>query len=170
MIRGVHKVAVGAQHTLALMHEGMVMAWGENEDGQLGLGSGEDKSTPQVVELQLKGKRCIDIACGAYHSMAVTSRGALWVWGAGKDGQLGIGTLQVRRVATLVTQLAGQMVVSCAGGESHSAVILENNTLYTWGSSAMGKLGHGMSSNTQHLPRLVKGELRNKHVVQVRQS
>ena len=37
--------------------------------------------------------------------------------------------------------------------------------LYTWGSSTMGKLGHGMSSNMQQLPRMVKGELSSQHVI-----
>ena len=39
--------------------------------------------------------------------------------------------------------LSGLNVVAIASGESHSAAIISNGALYTWGSSMHGQLGHG---------------------------
>jgi alpha-tubulin suppressor-like RCC1 family protein len=48
---------------------GDAYSWGLNNVGQLGLGDGEDKFTPQ---LQQYFSKAIDISCGIYHTLALT--------------------------------------------------------------------------------------------------
>lgn len=43
------EIAVGSEHTLALSNEGEVWAWGNNGDGQLGLGHTNIVREPQLV-------------------------------------------------------------------------------------------------------------------------
>lgn len=45
----VEDVSVGSEHTLAVTSNGDVFAWGNNVDGQLGLGHTNTVRTPQLV-------------------------------------------------------------------------------------------------------------------------
>ena len=42
----------------------------------------------------------------------------------------------------LIESLRGKKVVDAACGSSHSACILDNGSLYTWGKGRYGRLGH----------------------------
>ena len=55
--------------------------------GQLGLGTLETEQQPQIIEA-LSGMKIIDIACGAWHSAAVSSFGDVYLWGWNVNGQL----------------------------------------------------------------------------------
>ncbi|KAF0297934.1 putative E3 ubiquitin-protein ligase HERC1 [Amphibalanus amphitrite] len=70
--RTVVEVAVGAEHTLALTADGLVFAWGTNNDGQLGLGHTAGVREPQLVAA-LTGKHIRQISAGRCHSAAWTS-------------------------------------------------------------------------------------------------
>ena len=51
----IEDIAVGAEHTLAVSSDGDVFAWGNNVDGQLGLGNTNTVRTPQLITT-LSGK------------------------------------------------------------------------------------------------------------------
>ena len=94
-------VAAGAHHTVAVTAEGYVWAWGKGSDGQLGLGTRIHHTSPRLIpglggaDSPQQGQCCggdgrhgladmgmvVDVACGAYHSCALTSRGTVFVWG-----------------------------------------------------------------------------------------
>ena len=71
-------VAAGAMHSLVLTESGEVYAWGDNDDGQLGLGDREERLTPTKVEGLPKVKA---IAAGGVHSLALTESGEVYAWG-----------------------------------------------------------------------------------------
>lgn len=56
--------------------------------GQLGTGSTNPEEHPVLIEA-LAGIRIVDIACGGWHSAAVSAFGDLYVWGWNTRGQLG---------------------------------------------------------------------------------
>ncbi|KAK7862054.1 hypothetical protein R5R35_011478 [Gryllus longicercus] len=68
----VEEVAVGAEHALALTSSGDVWGWGNNCDGQLGLGHTAVIREPQLVTA-LSGKGIKQISTGRTHSAAWTS-------------------------------------------------------------------------------------------------
>ena len=75
-------------HMLALLSDGQPMAWGDNADGQLGIGAfGGQYSTPQPVHVPA-GVTFTFVAAGGADSFAVDSTGGLWAWG-GRPGNLG---------------------------------------------------------------------------------
>ena len=86
----VSAVCCSTEHALAITSDGQLHSWGGGERGKLGLGSVEDSPTPRLV-VALKAEAVVAVACGAFHSMAVTRTGKLYVWGSGKDGKLGLG-------------------------------------------------------------------------------
>jgi len=72
------------------------------------------------------------------HSLAVTSAGRLFAWGAAGDGRLGVeagaaggDALRPRLVAG--GALEGVRVAGAAAGERHSACFDDEGRLYTWG-------------------------------------
>ena len=54
----------------------------------------------------------------------------------------------------MIEALRGMNVTQVACGSNHSAVVVDNKELYTWGSGEFGRLGHG-NEETQFLPKLV---------------
>ena len=58
-----------------------------------------DRHVLERVRVQALGSaRVVAAAAGRYHSAAVTEDGALWTWGLGYEGQLGLGDLEDRLV------------------------------------------------------------------------
>eukprot|EP00455_Lapot_gusevi_P042616 TRINITY_DN5075_c0_g1_i1.p2 TRINITY_DN5075_c0_g1~~TRINITY_DN5075_c0_g1_i1.p2 ORF type:complete len:110 (-),score=7.87 TRINITY_DN5075_c0_g1_i1:329-658(-) len=73
---------------------GFVFTWGLGKEGQLGLGNLENQATPQVVSITQKGKKlkilATKISCGGHSTVIVTPKGAVFTWGTGKHGRLGL--------------------------------------------------------------------------------
>ncbi len=92
-------VAGGGLHSLAVLDDGTVRAWGSNGVHQLGDGSTVDRATPVVVP----GLSAISsVAGGGYHSVAVRRDGAVVAWGWNGVGQLGDGTTAERATPEVV--------------------------------------------------------------------
>jgi len=88
---GIVKVAAGGYHTCAVDSIGRAKCWGANSSGQLGDGSTDDSSQPQLV-LGLASD-VVEISAGYSHSCAVTAAGTLMCWGLNEYGQLGNGSV-----------------------------------------------------------------------------
>jgi len=74
--------SVGVAHVAAVTEEGEVYTWGENQQGQLGLGDYADRTLPAVVdELATQRNRCQQVACGEYFTCALTRTGRVFAWG-----------------------------------------------------------------------------------------
>lgn len=91
-ISDVASVSAGTDFSMALTTAGKIYTWGYGEYGQLGSGSGNvmSQERPALISLVDSGTPLF-IASGLYHSMAVTSSGALFAWGRNRDGQVGSG-------------------------------------------------------------------------------
>jgi len=76
-------------HVLVHLNDDEVMAWGNNGNGQLGIGTvGGISSTPVPVAVPVGTTFSLVVAGGA-DSFAVDSAGKLWAWG----GRVGAGDL-----------------------------------------------------------------------------
>jgi alpha-tubulin suppressor-like RCC1 family protein len=91
---GVAAIAAGAnslaaEHSLALLTSGTVVAWGANESGQPGNGTTTNSDVPVAV----KGlsEEVAAIAAGSDHSLALLKGNTVVAWGANNAGQLGNG-------------------------------------------------------------------------------
>ena len=54
----------------------------------------------------------------------------------------------------MIEALDGQTVIEIAAGSAHSAAIVSEGDLYTWGIGEYGRLGHG-DTDTQLKPKMV---------------
>ncbi len=92
-LEGVTALSAGAAHTCALASKGLVLCWGDARYGQTGVGapSGAPGPMPQPVladDLPLEVVR--DVAATAHATCARTDDGAVWCWGRGDHGELGV--------------------------------------------------------------------------------
>lgn len=71
-------LATGAGHCLALRNDGVLFAWGQNNNGQIGEGTLVNVPTPVQVGTN---QNWTAIATGAFSSMGIQSDGSLWHWG-----------------------------------------------------------------------------------------
>jgi len=132
-------ICCGFGHSLALTIDGEVFAWGENHKGQIGSGSKKKALRPFHVE-GFNGEKIEAIACGYYHSMALTERGNVYSWGSNKYGQLG---LKISNSSSNIPKLIKINVIfkkiSC--GDAHSLLLSRDGDIYAFGSNQFGQLG-----------------------------
>jgi alpha-tubulin suppressor-like RCC1 family protein len=150
-LKFVAAVAAGGHHSLALLADGTVVAWGENEFGQLGDGTTERSNVPVAVT-GLSGVKAI--AAGGQHSLALMSNGTVMAWGDNEGGQLGDGNTTASEVPVAVTGLTGVKAISAGGG--HSLALLNDGTVMAWGENEAGQLGDG-GTKSRSAPVAVKG-------------
>jgi alpha-tubulin suppressor-like RCC1 family protein len=151
------KIAAGAKHDLSLSGSAQtVYSWGDNSRGQLGRSTGSDPSDSNPTELTAPAGMAdpadpiVDIACGDYHSLAVTKSGHVYAWGDNTFGQLGDGTTTNHPLPTEIPNLAN--VKSVAAGDGFSVALKSDGTVWTWGTNLFGQLGIGSYDSMQTTP------------------
>nr|XP_018911277.1 PREDICTED: probable E3 ubiquitin-protein ligase HERC4 isoform X2 [Bemisia tabaci] len=150
------QVCCGYRHCLALNNRGELYSWGSNQYGQLGLNLSTTESirTPNLVE-SLKGVPIAFIACGGFHSFAITKSNAVYGWGKNTFGQLGIDSESDRLIfPRQLRTLRSIKVKYIACGEEFSVFLTQDGGVFTCGSGMDGQLGHGTKSN-EILPKKV---------------
>ena len=114
-LTNVTTIAAGQSHSLALLSDGTVMAWGANFMGQLGDGTFTERLTPVPVSGLTN---VIAIAGGGFHSLALLADGTVMAWGRNASGQLGDGTTIDKTTPVAVSGLTN--VAAIAAGSDHS--------------------------------------------------
>jgi alpha-tubulin suppressor-like RCC1 family protein len=145
-------IAAGAQHSLALLSNGTVMAWGDNERGQLGDGttSGPDHCYTEQEPTQCSTSpapvsglsEVTAIAAGQNFNLALLKNGTVMAWGSNGQGELGNGGSSWADASpALVSGLSG--VTAIAAGGDDGLALLSDGTVMAWGSNEFGQLGDG---------------------------
>ncbi len=142
-------VDAGFLHNLALTDDGRVWAWGFNNFRQLGDGStSNSQNSPKPVLVTQGGPQFSDVlqvAAGAFHSIALKKDGTAWVWGSNNNKQVGnpsfIGNFS--DFPTQANQDFSGRFVSIAGGGYHNLALKADGTLWMWGRNFEAQLGNG---------------------------
>lgn len=138
----VASVSAGLSHTCAGRSERMgqrtMSCWGYNQDGQLGVGGFQPKTTPTAVV----GLTSVALtAAGALHTCAAPAQGAASCWGKGAQYRLGTGVVSAEAVPREIPELVD--VRWLALGARHSGAVLASGEALLWGDNAKGQLGNG---------------------------
>lgn len=103
------------------------------------------------------GERFVYVACGQYHTAAITDDGRLYTFGSNFKGQLGIGKRAAGHyfcVPQLVSSISDPVImVSC--GWRYTAAVTAAGELYTWGYNYYSQLGVGKDKPEYDTPQRV---------------
>ncbi len=151
------QVAMGDTTQYALLDDGTVIAWGTNDEGQLGNGpmgaTGElgRYPKPSITPVQVTGlKDIIQIEAGAKHAIALRKDGTVWAWGTRDEGTIGDGQPKTLRPVMAIgpTQVPGlQGITQIAATRKHNLALRSDGKVMAWGHNRDGQLGNGTRDN-----------------------
>ena len=78
-------IASGDNHNCAIVNNGQLKCWGNNQYGQLGDGTKINRSIPVLVS---NISNAVSLSLGSYHSCALLKSGEVKCWGNNRDNQL----------------------------------------------------------------------------------
>jgi alpha-tubulin suppressor-like RCC1 family protein len=166
-------ISAGTNFSLALASDGMVFAWGSNNNGQLGNNSTTDSSAPVAVIMNgaLSDKTIKSISAGGSYAIALATDGTAFGWGYNYYGQLGNNSTSQSLVPVAVTTsgvLSGKTISQITAGDSSVLVLTSDNKLFSWGYNGSGQLGNN-STTDSHIPIAVtmSGALAGKTVTSI---
>lgn len=160
----------GDSSRFAITSDGALWAWGQNDNGQIGDGTTENRFPPVRIAIGATAtgqipygtavqehpeERFLEIvmsAAGGSHSLAILSDGSLWAWGANDSGQLGDGTTINRSTPVRIMDNVEYVIA----GSRFSMAITDDHILWVWGA---GPLGDG-ASGTRHSPNMILENVR----------
>ncbi len=158
----VRQIELGAGYGCAVRDDGRVLCWGENGNGQLGLGAGavssDDRPIPALLDNTNLGT-VRQIACGDRHTCAVRDDGKVFCWGSSSSGRLGFtGVIGMDFPSPVLLEDGALGVVrQVALGDEHSCALREDGRVLCWGGNGAGQLGNGTTSgyDPNPIPALV---------------
>lgn len=164
-----HPLAAGPRHSLAVLQDGTLWAWGLNNFGQVGdgtasaggtnlvfrdlprlIGTNGSVTTNAVWSSVSGGSRGSDVATsqpGGF-SIGLQTNGTIWGWGLNDLGQLGLGS-NGPPIRSAVRIGKDTNWVQVEAGATHVLALKRDGSLWSWGGNSAGQLGTGstVSSN-----------------------
>ncbi|KAG9393256.1 Regulator of chromosome condensation (RCC1) repeat [Carpediemonas membranifera] len=146
----------------AINTTGSVVAWGENNKGQLGLGVNDNFVATPTVVASLHGMKAQTIVGGLDFSL-VLIESSFQVYGAGDTAYTGTDPAIVTGKTTNVfakSTLVPTPTAEIACGTKHAVALTVSHTstdspVYTWGDNSAGQLGLGHDAKSTATPTLV---------------
>jgi uncharacterized repeat protein (TIGR01451 family) len=144
-----------ATATCAVLDNGAVKCWGGGSSGRLGLGNATNRGdNPNEMGDNLPavnlgaGRTARAVSAGGNFACAVLDDGTVKCWGAGAQGQTGLGATNTTSAPTSVADLGpNRTAVAIATGSDHTCARLDNTSVKCWGSGFAGALGQGDAAN-----------------------
>ncbi|WP_413943337.1 RCC1 domain-containing protein [Bdellovibrio sp. HCB-162] len=157
------QVAAGNNHTCAILDNFSVKCWGNNSNGNLGIGNvtvmgdgaGEMGDALPAADLGTN-RKAMQISVGGNHTCALLDNSTVKCWGYNGNGRLGLGhtnTLgdgagEMGDALSVVDLGTGRTALQVSAGINHTCALLDNSTVKCWGFNGWGQLGQ---SNMNYL-------------------
>lgn len=176
-------ISAGGFHSALLTSSGDILTCGGARYGQLGHAADDSAAddhcaSPRPVDFPsgtlASGDSWVAVSCGGNHSGCLSRSGAVYTWGRGDSGQLGVsdrwrsgvslpdpGTCRPDRVIFEVEGSDSEPVAitQISLGAFHTGCVDSKGRLWTFGKEDYGTLGYTVEDGDQHYPRLVEGLL-----------
>lgn len=141
----IKQIDLGHNHTAFVTFDSNLYSFGENSEGQLGLGSGVyhgesfvDKPT-RVSDIYDEIK---EVSCGYKHTLCLTVNGLIYGMGSNRKHEMGLGDTQDSRKPNFfspikLNQLEIHNLIKVSAG-GFSAALTDHNQVIIWGSGNFG--------------------------------
>jgi alpha-tubulin suppressor-like RCC1 family protein len=150
-LENIVQVSVGkGNHALCLDHQGKVWAFGNNGNGQLGLGN-NDQSRYPFPTLIPSLNNIVQVVAGVEHSFCLDDQGRVWTFGSGMVWRLGLGDYESRNIPTMIPSLDDIIRIDC--GFYFSLCLDKQGRVWTFGTGNDGQLG--TKTTTERIPTLI---------------
>lgn len=147
-LKNIVQLAGGKDHVLALDSKGIVFAWGNGQQYQLGRRI-LDRHRLRSLEPQQFGLYNIKyVASGDYHCFAIDHNDQVYAWGlnqfgqcafTGSHGELEDGSVLMK--PTLIPELSNLGIKQIAAGEHHTLALTGDGKVLAWGRYDMKEVG-----------------------------
>jgi len=187
--RTVKQLALGSTHGCAILDNDTVKCWGNNGNGNLGVGDLDSRGDQPnemgdflpTVDLgtQLKVTK---LTAGERHTCALFETGAIKCWGYNNFGQLGLeddrnrGSSQSDMGSNLpfVNIGSGTTAIDLSAGQNHTCALTATNAVKCWGTNRfqtlgtndtyeygrhVGSMGSGLPTVSSNVREIVAGAL-----------
>ncbi|HEY3011153.1 MAG TPA: Ig-like domain-containing protein [Gemmatimonadales bacterium] len=145
-------------HTCGVVTGGAAYCWGDNEQGQLGMGSAD--VDPHALPTAVSGGLAfVSLTAGlGRHTCGLLDTGAAYCWGENTFGALGDGSTIARAIPVPVSGGLGFTDVKAGGFIGHTCGFTDTGAAYCWGENERGQVGDGTTID-RSLPSAVAGGL-----------
>ena len=143
-LSGIVNVAAGGggstgDFSLAVRSDGVVFAWGYNNDGELGLGNTNPGPMSPTQIPTFSG--VLEVSAGVSFAVALKKDGTVWAWGFNGHGQLGKGDNFPSSSPLQVPGISN--IVHVSAGASHVLALRSDGAVFAWGFNGFGQIGNG---------------------------
>jgi alpha-tubulin suppressor-like RCC1 family protein len=143
------QIAGGYEHNCAVLKDGSVFCWGQNNGGEVGDGTTVNRPAP--VKVTLPAPATAIAAGGLYtalgtlgytaHSCALLTNSSIACWGDNVYGSLGANDNAVHAMPVVAQATTNFSQVSVGGGTT--CAVDAFNGLWCWGMNNFGQVGNG---------------------------
>ena len=137
---------------------GIVLALGEGDVGQLGLGEDIiERARPAHVKIEDK---MVQVCAGGMHTVCLTNQGKVYTFGCNDESALGRDTSKEGSETLPVKLNLPYKVIQTSAGDSHTAVLTQDGHVYAWGNfrDANGSMGLTSGGIRQEPLEMLPGE------------
>jgi gliding motility-associated-like protein len=139
-------IEAGGSHSMAILDDGRVVAWGLNSSGQLADGSTTLRDRPVYMTGIDAGETAYAIAAGESHSYVLQSNGRVKSCGSDAAGELGdngnSGAGAKTSLDYVNTNSVGSIplenIIAIASGPIHGLALDNSGSLWSWGLQSAG--------------------------------
>ncbi|OAP60672.1 hypothetical protein AYL99_05674 [Fonsecaea erecta] len=185
-LKKIEYVGAGAYNSFAVKSNGDVYSWGLNNFGQTGVPKefdesgntkGNDVHMPIIVDTLGKFGKVTCIQGGSHHTVAVTDKHELLVWGRIDGNQSGLKVQELPeddvvrdsaghpRILVVPTQIPNIEALMAAAGSDHCIAIDKKGKAYSWGFSTTYQTGQGTSDDVELATLIDNTAVRDKKLV-----
>lgn len=136
------EIAAGWGHTIAVDLEGRAYSWGDNTNGQLGIGNHQNMVAPTLIP----DINTVRPYCGHSHSALLDINNDLHTFGCNIDCRLMMPNEEDKDSCSPV-RIGLRGVVKASLGINHTCVITKEGKLFAGGDGTFGQLGRFLSEN-----------------------
>jgi len=150
-------LATGYASSCAIVANGGVRCWGDNDSGTLGNGSRVDSPIPVPVltapSIELTGVHGLTSSTGGF--VCAERPGDVYCWGVNANGQLGNSSIGPTSLFAVEAIEVGH-VIGMSSGYSHVCGFRADGRATCWGNNGNGRLGDGAVGATGPYPVIVR--------------